>query len=253
MKIKTVEIEGKSYAVLSDDKPVYVHDDGKEVPFDAPQTVATITRLNSEAKAHREGKETAEAALAKFAGIEDPAAAIAALSTVKNLSDKKLVDAGEVEKVKTEAIKAVRAEFEPIVKERDSLKNALHKETIGGRFSRSKFIADKLVTPVQMVEATFGKHFTLKDDRIVATGHDGKEIYSPVRHGELADFDEALEILVDGSPFKSSILKGSGGGGGGAENKGGGDAASKTISRPDFDALSQADRAAKVKDGFKVV
>jgi hypothetical protein len=106
----------------------------------------SITRPRSRPlpKAHRTAKETAEAKPASFEGIEDPEAAKKALQTVKNLDDKKLVDAGQVETVKNEAIKAVRAEFEPIVAERDKLKGELYGEKIGGSFMRSKFIQDKI-------------------------------------------------------------------------------------------------------------
>src|SRR5690606_6729424 len=79
MKLKTLEVDGKTYAEVQDGKPVYVEDDGKEVAFDAPGTRNTISRLNAEAKSHREAKEAAEKALKGFEGIEDPAAAIKAL------------------------------------------------------------------------------------------------------------------------------------------------------------------------------
>lgn len=69
MKLKTVEVNGKSYAEI-DDKgfPIYQHDDGKEIGFDAAQAVSKIASLNGEAKSHREAKEAAETNLAKFAG-----------------------------------------------------------------------------------------------------------------------------------------------------------------------------------------
>ncbi|EMB8492954.1 hypothetical protein VAH12_003790, partial [Acinetobacter baumannii] len=56
MKLKTVTIDGKVYAEVDGDKPIYIHDDGKEMPHDAPHSVATIARLNNEAKTHREAK-----------------------------------------------------------------------------------------------------------------------------------------------------------------------------------------------------
>lgn len=218
MKLKLNE-EGQ--AVLQDGKPVYVHDDGKEVAFDAPGTVATISRLNGEAKAHRERAEQAESLLKKFEGIADPEAALKALSVVKNLDDKKLVDAGEVEKVKAEAIKAVRAEFDPVVKERDQLKNDLYGEKIGGAFARSKFIAEKMAIPSDLVQARFGGAFKIVEGKVVAYGPDGREIFSRTKPGEIAEFEEALEVLVDTYPHKEHILKGSGSAGGGAS--GGGD------------------------------
>ena len=58
MKLK---LDDKGNVVLQDGKPVYVHDDGKEVAFDAPTTVATISRLNGEARTNRERAEAAEA------------------------------------------------------------------------------------------------------------------------------------------------------------------------------------------------
>src|SRR5690606_7503663 len=154
--------------VLQDGKPVYVADDGKEIAFDAPGTVATISRLNAEAKSHRERAEAAEEKLKQFEGIEDPAAARKALETVKNLDDKKLVDAGEVEKVREEAIKAIKAQYEPVLAERDALKESLYAEKIGGAFSRSKLIAEKFAIPADLVQARFGGHFKIEEGRTVA-------------------------------------------------------------------------------------
>ena len=45
---------------MTDGKPVFVEDDGKEIAIDVAQTRATITRLNGEARAHREAKEKAD-------------------------------------------------------------------------------------------------------------------------------------------------------------------------------------------------
>jgi PHD/YefM family antitoxin component YafN of YafNO toxin-antitoxin module len=246
MKLK---LDANGNAVLQDGKPVYVHDDGKEVAFDAPATVATISRINGEAKSHRERAEAAEAKLKPFEGITDPVAAIKALATVRNLDDKKLVDAGEVEKVKQEAIKAVRAEFEPVVVERDKLKNDLYGEKIGGSFARSKFIAEKAAIPADMVQARFGSNFTIKDGRVVAKDTAGNEIYSKVNPGNLADFDEALEILIDQYPYKAQILKGSGASGGGASGSGSaGTGGKRTITRAQFTALNPADQAKAAKE-----
>lgn len=210
MKLKTVTVEGKTYAEVQDNKPLYLADDGKEIPFDAPSTIATITRLNGEAKGHRTRAEAAEAKLETFEGIDDPAAAKKALGIVKNLDDKKLVDAGQVETVRQEAITAVEAKYKPVVEERDRLKGDLYNEKIGGSFARSKFITDKIAIPADMVQARFGQNFELKDGKTVAKDASGNPIYSRAKPGELAEFDEALEILVDQYPQKDHILKGTG-------------------------------------------
>jgi hypothetical protein len=88
MKLK---LDDKGAVVVQDGKPVYVLPDGREIAHDAEATVATISRLNGEAKSHREAKEAAEAKLKPFEGIDDPEAARAALNTVKNIKDGDLV------------------------------------------------------------------------------------------------------------------------------------------------------------------
>lgn len=226
MKLKTVTVDNKTYAEVNEQGlPLYIHDDGKEVAHDAAQTVATISRLNGEAKTNRERYEKAEATLKSFEGIEDPAAAKKALETLKNFDDKKLVDAGEVEKIKLEAIKAVEDKYAPIVQERDAFQTQLHNELIGGGFARSKYIQENIAVPVDMIQATFGKNFQIENGKVVAVGTDGQKIYSRTRPGEIADFDEALETLVGGYQHKDSILKGSQAGGagfqGGSGNKSG--------------------------------
>lgn len=217
MKLKTVTIEGKTYAEVQDDKPVYVGTDSRDVAFDAPATIATISRLNGEAKSHREAKEAAETKLKEFEGITDPTAAKKALDTVKNLDDKQLVAAGEVEKVKAEAIKAVEEKYKPVVEERDKLKGDLYGEKIGGSFARSKFISDKVAVPSDIVQARFGSNFKIEEGKVTAYDSSGNKIYSRAKPGEGADFEEALEILIDAYPHKDQILKGSGGSGTGKQ------------------------------------
>lgn len=251
MKLKTVTIEGKTYAEVDGDKPIYIHDDGKEAPHDAAHTVATISRLNGEAKTHREAKEQLEAKLKGFEGIEDPVAAKKALETLKNFDDKKLVDAGEVEKIKLEAIKAVEEKYAPIVQERDAFQTQLHNELIGGGFARSKFIQDNIAVPVDMIQATFGKNFQIENGKVVAVGADGQKIYSRTRPGEIADFDEALETLVGGYQHKDSILKGSQAGGGGFQGGGQGGGA-KTLSRQQFESLDPIGRAQFAREGGQI-
>ena len=218
MKLK---LDENGNAVLQDGKPVYVHEDGKEVAFDAPGTVATITRLNSEAKGHRERAENAEKAVKAFEGIDDPAAAKKALATVANLDAKTLVDAGEIETVKTEISKAFQLQLDEVTGKAKTLEQQLYAEKIGGSFSRSKFIADKLAVPADMVQATFGQNLKVEDGKVVAYDAQGQKIFSRARPGELADFDEAIETLVSQYPHRDHILKSSGANGGGAPNGGG--------------------------------
>lgn len=219
MKLK---LDENGNAVLQDGKPVYVHDDGKEIAFDAAATVATISRLNGEAKSHRERAEAAEKAVKAFEGIEDPAAAIKALETVANLDSKKLIDAGEVDKVKTEIGKAYQEKLDEAHNKLTQYEQQLYAEKIGGAFSRSKVIAEKFAIPADLVQARFGSAFKVEEGKTVAYDANGNKIFSRANPGELADFDEALEVLVDQYPYKEQILKSTGASGGGAGPSGGG-------------------------------
>lgn len=254
MKLKTIEVNGQTYAVIQEGKPVYVHEDGSEVPHDAPHTVATITRLNGEAKTHREAKEQFEAQAKAFEGL-DPVKVKEALNIVQNLDAKKLVDAGEVDKVKAEITEALKQTYEPqlqkLTQERDSVQQQLHSELIGGGFARSKFIQDNIAVPVDMIQATFGKNFQIENGKVVAVGADGQKIYSRTRPGEIADFDEALETLVGGYQHKDSILKGSQAGGGGFQGGGQGGGA-KTMTRQQFESLDPVGRAQFTREGGQI-
>ena len=255
MKLKT---DDAGHAVVVDGKPVYLYEDGREIPFDAAATVATISRINGEAKSQREKREAADAALKAFDGL-DPVAARKALELTANLDAKKLIDAGEVEKVKAETakayedkLKALHEQFKPVVEERDTLHNKLIERTIGSAFNGSKFIADKLAIPADLVQAAFGRAFKVEGEKVVAYASNGEKIYSRERPGEVAGFDEALSMLVETYPKRDMILKGPGASGSGARGSGGG-AGSKEMKRGAFEALSPQGRMAHIKAGGSVV
>ena len=240
MKLK---LDEKGNAVVSDGKPVYVYDDGKEVAFDAVGTRATIARLNEEAKANRERYESAESRLSAFAEI-DPESAKKALSTVRNLDEKKLVDAGQRDEAVREAIKATEAKYTPVVKRVEALEQQLHQEKIGGGFARSKFIADKVFVPTNMVQATFGSQFKLEDGRVVGYDASGNKLFSRAKPGEPADFDEALEMIIEAYPDKDRILKGNNATGSGATGRPAMPNGEDLSSLPPAERLNAARRAA---------
>jgi hypothetical protein len=235
MKLK---LNDQGFAVVLDGKPVYVHDDGKEVAFDAASAVSKIAALNAEAKSHREGKEAAEAKAKAFEGIEDAEAARRALETLRNIDEGKLMAAGKVEEIKAAAQKAAQEQVAAASKSHaeelartksalEKLQGDLYAEKIGGGFSRSKLLTDpnhpvKLAIPADLVQARFGQAFKVEDGKIVAYDNAGNKIFSRVRPGEIADFDEALETLVDQYPYKEQILQGTRASGGGAQGGGSG-------------------------------
>lgn len=243
-----LKLDDAGNAVLKDGKPVYVKDDNTEIEFDADQAFTKIGQLTGQSTDYRKRMEVAEGHVKLFEGIDDAEAARKALNTVKNLDEKKLIDAGQVEKVKQEAITATELKYKPYVDMSSQLQDKLNRQMIGGAFSASKYIPSKLAIPADFVQARFGSRFKVEGDAIVAYDAKGEKIFSPKRPGELADVDEALEIFVEGYADKASILKGTGASGGGAGNgtqsHGGGNGSKKVYTRAQFNTMDAATQRA---------
>lgn len=219
--IVTAEFNGKQH-------PVFINAKNEEAPFDADGTVATIARINGEAQTNRERAERAEGSLAKVDKkiLDDPAKALAAIDTVSKLDTKKLLDAGEVDRVKSEIQQAFQGQLDASKAENEALRSEYHGELLGGAFARSPLIVagDKQIfnIPADFVQSRFGPQFKVENKKIVAVDSNGNKIYSKTNPGELAGFDEALGIIVEQYPQKDSILKSPGGSGGGSQGGGGG-------------------------------
>ncbi len=246
MKLK---LDENGHVVVADGKPVYTHDDGKEIPFDAPQAMSKIRDLNGESRSHRERAEAAESVVKAFEGI-DPEAARKAMDTIANIDQKKLVDAGQIDQVRAEISKVYDQKLADQKKITERLERDIRNEKIGGSFARSKLIADKLAIPADMVEAKFGSAFKLEDGKVVAYGADGNKVFSRINPGSVADFDEALELIIEQYPNRDHILKGTGASGSGAQGGGsGGASGQKQINRASFDALNPAKQMEHIKGG----
>lgn len=249
MKLK---LDDKGNVVVQDGKPVYVHDDGKEIPFDAPATVAKIGALNGEAKTYRERAEAAEGKLKGFDGIEDPAKALEALKTLKNLDDKKLVDAGKVDEIKAEVTKVYEGKLAELQKVIEGKDGHIYKLEVSNRFKSSPFM-EKLILPPDIAEATFGQNFKIEDGKVVGYIN-GNKIYSRKTAGELADFDEAFEAIIDAYPMKDRILKSSSQSGTGADQgKGGGQhQGGASVTRSQFDQMAPPAQMKHIQEGGTV-
>ena len=250
MKVKTVTIEGVEYAVLQDGKPVVIYDDGREAGFDIPGSFERITNDGRENARLRKDIEEAKQVAKAFEGI-DPEKARQAIETVANLDQKKLVDAGEIQRVKDEVAKGYEGKLADQVSKYEQLDQRYRSEKISAEFARSEYIGKNLVIPADIAEATFGRHFTVDDNgRVVAKDGSGNVITSKVNFGDPASFDEAFETIIAGYPRKDSILRSSDATGGGMKPSASG--GQKTIGRDAFAKLAPMEQMAKVRDGFTI-
>lgn len=250
MKLK---LDANGHVVVQDGKPVYILDDNTEVAFDAPGTKQTIARLSEEAKNHRIAKEEAQTKLATF-GELDPAKAKEALELVSKLDQKKLIDAGQADKVTEQVRTELGAKIKAAEEARDAAVRDLHGEKLSTAFAGSKYISEKTILPGDMAQKVFGDRFKVVDGKVVGYNADGSVVLSKSNPGNPAAFDEAIEIMVAGHPNAPSILKGSTKGGSGAPLGGsGGGGSGKTVSRSMWDSMDGAAQRAHLAANGTVV
>jgi len=242
-KYKLTE-DGSAVAINDKGLPIIVDDSGKEQGLDALHLYSQVPALKLEAKGHREAKEAAEAKLQKLRdlGVELDEEeefdswiekASTAIGTVENLDQKKLVDAGEIDQIKKQAQEAAKKQMEEIEKRNEkkmlemeerlqSANATIFNLMVADRFNTSPFVKEKLSMTPKMARKYFSDYFKVESEdngsrAVVGYYPDGQKIYSMERAGELADFEEALSILVDKDPDRESLLVGVGASGSGAE------------------------------------
>jgi hypothetical protein len=252
MKLK---FDDKGNVVVIEDKPVFIMDDGSEVPFDVPSAMSKIGELNNEAKTHRLAAKDAKEKLVKFDGIDDPEAAKKALQFARSMDGKKAMDDESIKALIENSVKPFKDEVaskDKMIKEKD---DHIYRLEVSNRFASSSYLKEKTIfgeTP-EVAEAYFGKHFKIEGGKVVAYDAAGNQMYSRSKPGELANFDEAVSILVDSHPKKNHILKASSASGSGAQGGGGAHRpGTKTMSRAEFDGLSPKDQMQFSKDGGKL-
>lgn len=232
------KLDENNNIVLRDGDPVYVDANGLEKTVG----VDTIAKLNKEAKDHREAKEEALKKLKEYEGI-DPQKAREALETVSKLDATKLIDSGEVDKLKAQ----ITQQFQTQLTEKDSayndLKSKYENMIVDSTFSNSDFIRNNVAVPVDMFEAKFRNNFKVENGEVVAYGFDGSRLMSKTRAGEYASCEEAMQILAESHPQKDVILKANPGNGSGSGTGGGSNGRGRYISRSDLEKLSPAQQA----------
>lgn len=255
--IKTDETSGNP--LVFDDTP----DPKGEKPFalDAIHLFGKIPALQEEAKGHRLKAKEAVDKLIIFDGL-DPEAARKALETVKNLKSGDLTKAEDVEKLKKDISSAFESQIVEVKKGYDQklldaanelvVKDAkIYHLSVSGKFASSKYFTggDKSLSILKpdMAESYLGKYFKLEEGKVVAYDFTGNKIMSREKPGELADFDEALDFIIDNHPQKDTILRAIPGGSGAHGSDG--TPTGKAINRSQFDAMDDTARQKYISGG----
>lgn len=235
--------------LASDDKgnPIWIDANGGERALGGD----TVNRLNGEAAQLRRERDDARTALEPFKDL-DAGKAREAIDKLTKIDQKKLIDSGEVDRVKEEFGKQYTAQ----IVERDKTIGELQAQRDGliksNAFAQSAFIRERIAVPPDMFTATFGGNFKVEDGKVIAYDQHNNKIMSEKRFGEPADIDEAFTTLVNNHPHKDTILRATDHKGTGGQGGGGGRGGVRTMLRRDFDKLGpadSADAAAKMQTG----
>ena len=186
--------------------------------LDANEVFNKYHTLGEEAKNWRLKFQEAEKNLKNFEGL-DIETVKANLDAAEKLKQVDMAKKGELEALKaefqmladkrlTETTQSYENKLKAISEKAQALESRLTKNTIRNHFLNSAFIKENVAVPPDMIEAAFGNRFKVtEDDKVIALGEDGSPMLSEKKLTEVADFEEALELMVKKYPHKDAILK----------------------------------------------
>lgn len=249
--------DDKNVPVVNDkDLPVFINDeDNSEVAFDPDDARKTTAQLRAEAAQSRTKLNETTTTLKKFEGI-DPALYAENAAIVEKIKDKKLIESGEADKLRSDVTKQYEDQLKTERDKNTSILNNWNDEKITNAFLGSKFVNEKVAVPADMLKASFGNRFKVEDGVIRAYNPDGTPVMSKAKIGDFAGVEEAIEIFVTSHPQASALLKSgqrSGGGSPGGGGGGGGGGNPKEMKRSEFNKLDAAKKSEFSKGGGKVI
>ena len=216
-----LKLDESGKVVVNNGKPVYLKEDGSEIEFDMNEAFNKIHTLNEENKSRREKLSELESKLKEFGDL-DPKKAQEYKALAEKLKNKKMVDDGEIEKLKAEIAQSYEAKATELQKQYEAKiqglesnlsdkTNLLHNNILNNHFLNSKFVQEKIAIPADMLMSKFSQNFAIDEHgAIYAKDSSGNPVLSEEKLGTRADFDEALKMLVNKYPHKNDILKPSG-------------------------------------------
>jgi hypothetical protein len=232
-------IDTDGNAVLKDGMPLYKYEDGTEQPLNLGETITAndsrVSNLEEEKDRHFDSRKKAEEKLQTYGKIT-PEIAKANADVVKKLKGKKLYDEHGLEEYQKEWTKDITS---TITEEWDAkettwkdVETGLKQEitdmdkiifdlAVKSRLATHPYFAGderKTVYRPQDAAKIYGDRFNVEREgtvlKVQALDRDGKVLLSKKNHGLPADFDEAVELIVqsdnDGNYdiFRSSNISG---------------------------------------------
>lgn len=149
----------------------------------------------------------------------------------KKIEEDKLKAAGQFETLRAQLLDQHAKEVDALKKQVESLGGTLRTTLVGGEFARASALFGKdaktILTP-EIAEAYYGRYVEVQDvegtgQKIVVVKHPvtGQPILDP-KTGKPASFVDAMSELIDSSPNKDAVLRGSGKTGSGSSGGAGG-------------------------------
>jgi len=233
-------------------------ENGQEAEIDDSNLDGLFTALSKANREAAERKRRLRELESKYAVLSDVddietwvTEAKQAMETAQGVKGKKVVDPDEeqrrLSRIKEDFDKQLREKEEEVLR----LRKQFERSKIAQAFATSRVREEKTILPPDIAEAFFGKYFEVRDDKII--GKIGDDIIHAPGTVEPADFDTALEVILNKYPMKDSIIKGTPAGSGTPPGGGNRPPVGKTIARTAFDAMSHDARKAFIDEGGKVV
>jgi len=201
--------------VYQDGKFVLVLEDGSETAFDAVGAYSTFGKIRNERDEWKSKAESAEGELVKFGkSADERAKAIERVKLAQALDEKKLVDAGKVDEVIAERVKAMKAEHEAALAEVNSkatgLESQLRRILVRKQLEDLDIWEGYLPTKDLLIEHVLERQFDLDGDQVVAFADAEKKskLYSKSDPSRPADVKEAAEQLLKAHPNHDKWKKG---------------------------------------------
>jgi hypothetical protein len=254
-----LKLSDNGQPVYQDGKFVLVGDDGAETAFDPLSTHATFGTIRGERDKFKGEAETALAELTAFGKSPDERkAAIEKLKMAANLDAKKLVDAGKIEELVAERLRAAQEEWagkeKALSGKSQELEGLLDEILIEKAFAGSK-VLDEYFPTWSLLQHEFRGRLAREGKSLVGfrDAERKERIYSSTNPGQLAQGDELLAALLKSHPDHDKWKKGANANGPGSPGSpGGGGNGAKTASRQQWEAMSPADQTKFALDGGQI-